>query len=748
MSLVCRKNARWAFLQICLVSLSLAFAGCGQKTKSEVEKSFDLNLSKVASMPKGTSSQALKVDLLVANDSTEKSLKVDGDVTWNIENSKIIEVNNGVIKALAVGKTKLSATIDLKKVKESVETKTVNSEEIEVVVTNAELLTINVHPQEMNLPKGRSLNFSHDFKMIGQYTDGPRELNIADLNIAVESELVASAGKMSFDGTQTINQDTNIKVNDKFSFIASSKTAKVKSSAVEVTIIQPALLKISLEKLLLSAVPLGAERETVVYGHYTDKTKLRLGGIDFKNLKEVNATGDTKLEIENKTGRFKALKKGQTQILVSHNKMEAQAEVTIVDAVLTDIILGNLSEVALGLPKNLGKETVGVFSDDAIRNATAANKVFFVWESSDPSVLEVNDGVLIGRQLGRATVRVSSKSDKSVYHEREIVVSEAIVVGIEAQESMEIPLGSSKGIELTVVLSNGVKMLAEGFAAGASTVERSCKECVEFKYDAGLGGGFLRAKRLGDSKVVIKYTRPKSATAAQELLSHEISVKVTKEELTGVISNTLKSISENMTFDFDVRGYFTNMDKRSVKDLEWDLGECSDLLSVKGGVVSVSQLKEDTASRSCEVAVAPTEKLKFALKHSFVVNKATPTGLKLALTDTEGNLLENDFVVNYTSLLTKLTQQSSGEMRFINVEDVGGVINSIEKEETVDLETKVTKTSNCFLEKTDENSVINSINSNTIKLNDNAVGTFSLQYSCEGVDSNIVELKVVDDNLQ
>jgi hypothetical protein len=330
----------------------------------------------VLTLVKGTS-QAVAVTA-VFSDLTKQD--VSDQVRWQSSDPARVQVSEAglQIEALDVGSATLTASLLDQQVS------------LEVTVSDAELVSLTVWPENTSLPLG----VTQQFFAQGRYTDG----SIQDLTEQVTwlSSNEASALIMNSE-------------NDK-GHLESKAVGTTTITAVSGDIQQTTLL--SINDTFLSSIEIVPAKQTIARGMnaYLRAIGNYTGGAryDITSLVSWNTISPQLIDLaQSAQGRIKTLESGEALLNAELKGITSLATITISDAALERISIESDSAI---LAQNSRTRLIarGFFADDTSRDISA----HVTWQSSNHSVLSVDNsdqapGLITGLLPGEASVSAS-----------------------------------------------------------------------------------------------------------------------------------------------------------------------------------------------------------------------------------------------------------------------------------------------------------------------------------------------------
>lgn len=391
----------WSWFRIALLVGVLAACGGTATTETEQQAGADPADSVVLRdiqislenerVVHGLSSQAYAAGLYSNNDSADLSAAVQ----WSSSDSTVATVNAaGEITGLQVGSTLIAATKDGL-------TASAN-----LVVDEAALLALSIHPQNRQLAAGLTQQFS----ALGEFNNGD-----------------------SYDVTELVSwqsSDANvitIAENSGLVQAVASGSASISASVGAITTTTLVTVsEASLSGIEISAdqtqLPTGTKLTLVATGIFSDHSVMDLSAqVNWQSSDEAVASIDA-------LGQVSAISTGTTQISLSHLGQSASLDITAIDAALVAV---EISPASPGIIQNdhLQLYATARYSDGTSLDVTKQ----VTWLSSDETVLVVGNSALDrgeaqGLAPGAATVTAYFEGEQQ---DVDITVSEASLTNTE-----------------------------------------------------------------------------------------------------------------------------------------------------------------------------------------------------------------------------------------------------------------------------------------------------------------------------
>ncbi len=348
----------------------------------------------------------------------ETTSDISARLDWESSDPSIVKVSNsGMAEAVAKGEAEVKATA-----KDGLTSNT-----IDISVTGATLVNIEVTPSKISVPVG----LTKQMTATGIYSDG----STADITNEVtwKSGNISLAG-ISNSGELTAFRSGDINISATLGEISNSNTSNIKISSALLKSIQ-----VSAEK---RAIPAGYQLQLNATGIYTDDSHEDLTEQADWFSTDIN-TASISL-----TGRLRAKNIGNTQISAAFNGVKSNTEnLEVTDALLSDIQITSSAE-HLAKGESVQLIATGLYSDQTTQDLTENIN----WISDDASVAVVSkSGLLTAGNEGTTTITSNINGIKS-QTPFTIEVSAAKIVTIQVT-----PAASS------LAAGNGRQLIATGY---------------------------------------------------------------------------------------------------------------------------------------------------------------------------------------------------------------------------------------------------------------------------------------------
>lgn len=304
--------------------------------------------------------------------SNGQSLEASASAQWSSGNADIVEVDdNGVITALSIGETLVTAELDGK------------TDTVFVKVTDAVLAGLSVEPAALDLYVGQR----SPLVATAQYSDGQR------VNVSGQVEWQSNDTDIA---TVAFEPQLGLRVTG----VAEGSTTLTGTFGDQTVEVAVKVSAVSLSSLVLApdtlSLPLGANTALVLMGHYEDGKS-----VDVTEDAEWS-TGNPRVATILSNGTVVAQGLGTTDITARLGGLEAKSRVTVTDARLLGVSLTPRDVTLIaGLTARL--TATASYSDGRSVALTTQGD----WSSSTTAVVVSDTGLLTGNTPGSAVVTVT-----------------------------------------------------------------------------------------------------------------------------------------------------------------------------------------------------------------------------------------------------------------------------------------------------------------------------------------------------
>ena len=448
----------------------------------------------------GKEAQLKITEVTTTADGKEKKVDVTKAAAYKVANGKVATVSNGLITAVKVGETTITAKYNKKEVS------------INVKVTEP-VVTLIANKTEINLEPGKEAQLS--IKEVITSADGKtKQTDITTL--ATYKTANNKVAIVSNKGLVTAKGVGNTTITAKYGKNDVTINVTVAAPEVTLTVNKP---DISLES--------GKESQLKI----TEVTTTPDG-----KTTERNVTTAATYKVADKTvatvtnGLVKAKNSGSTIITAIYGKNEVTVNVTVTKPEVT--LFTDIAQIDLEPGKEaqltIKEITTTVDGKTTERNVTSSAK----YKVADSSVATVTNGLVRAKSTGATTINVS-------YGENTLTINVNVAAPAVTliADNTQIELEAGKEVRLAI---KEVTTTPDG-----TTTERDVTTAA--KYTPGdkalitVNGGLVRAKKAGNTTITVKYGK-------NELT---INVNITEASFRSIIpgSETVVPIPESFTPD-------------------------------------------------------------------------------------------------------------------------------------------------------------------------------------------------------
>ena len=382
------------------------------------------------------------------------STDLTNSVTWTSSATNFATVDQ---TGLATGKSAGSATITA--------TAGTVSGSATLTVTTAVLTEIDISPDAQTIPVGGQLQLS----LTGVFSDSTTQ-TLGNATWSTSDSTLALVDPNTGIVTGVANSNNNpVTITANYGGFADTTTVYVSDAVAESIQLTPATASIAsgtTQQYSVNVVYSDGSLQPVTAGLSWSSSSASVAGIDTNGL----ATG---------------LAAGQTKITVKFDSMTASADLTVTQAVLTNLVVTPISTV-VGINGNVQYTATGVFSDSSTQDLTSQ----VLWTSSNGNFATISAaGLATGVSSG--TVQITATSG-TISGSATLNVTTAKLVSIAITPSNPIVPPHSK-IQLTAVgtFSDNSTLVLSGVSWHTNSA----------KYAMVNGSGVLRTKKSANQPV-------------------------------------------------------------------------------------------------------------------------------------------------------------------------------------------------------------------------------------------------------
>ncbi|MCG9702278.1 Ig-like domain-containing protein [Vibrio natriegens] len=548
---------------------------------------------------------------------------VTTDVTWNSATSTVASINpSGVAKGLSVGHTDISASIT------TIDGRPLNSNVIDLEVTNAELVNFWLTPANQSLPLGATGSIA----ATGLYTDGSTA-SLSDLvSWSTTPTGIASIDTSLVGATHPAaevhaDSEGETQISAIFDGMSSLNTAKVTITEKAVTQVQLSIQAGSAAKIKMAV---GQRKKLQAIAVYSDTSTL-----DVTEDPDTawESGDDTIAAFTDPTGfpyRIEGMDEGETTAKATYDGVDSNIMPVIVSPAIVKSI--QVTPPSLSMPKGERYDhlvAIATMTDGTSSDITTDAS----WDSTNTSIATVSAGEVYGANVGNAVVTASylnpGTSNAKVSNEVSVDVTNAIVKEVHittTPDPVTLPEGASQQLEAEAVYSDthteDITSTAAWTTATPSIASITSPGGVVTADDSAAGSS---------TTATATYDGQSDSIAINVTDAIISSIEVTPADLTLPIATTQAYAAEATYTNGDTQDITTNPDTQwSVSDTTLATISGTGLLSTSstniGGPIEVRATNNGVSGQTNLTVVD-------AILESIEVDKTT---IELEIGDTEG----------------------------------------------------------------------------------------------------------------
>ncbi|MDE1336242.1 Ig-like domain-containing protein [Vibrio aestuarianus] len=380
-------------------------------------------------------------------------------VNWNSMTDAGRFISQGTLLGEQPGLTSVTATLDTKQ-----------SGPIFVGVRNAQLLSIEIRPNEASIPLGNQ----QQYKAVGTYSDDSRRDISQDVVWKIEDGKIASFDKYTLSATGLAEGKTSV----------TAKLNGVSSLPASLTVTKAALesLYVSPEN---SSIAKGSSQIFQAIGLYSDGSEHNVSRAAQWQSSDVDG-----LQIVD--GISYAAKVGQYELTASYQGVEGYATVEVVEAELESInILPDEAYIPVGSEKRY--KAFGVYSDGTKKDISRSA----LWEIVNKKVASFDQDTLFVTGISEGSTSIKAELD-GVSATAVITVTPAILESLYVSpENPSITQGNSLIFQAVGVYSDGSEHNVSRAAQWQSSDVEGLQIVDGISYAAKVGQHQLTASSQG-----------------------------------------------------------------------------------------------------------------------------------------------------------------------------------------------------------------------------------------------------------
>ncbi|MCD1416900.1 Ig-like domain-containing protein [Vibrio parahaemolyticus] len=499
---------------------------------------------------------------------------VTNDVIWDSGTPSVASINSsGGAKGLSVGHTNISANIT------TLDGRTLNSNKIDLEVTDAELVNFWLTPSRQSLPLGATGNIT----ATGLYTDGS-STSLSD----VVSWSTTPTGIASIDtslvGTTHPAADVHADSEGEARIMATYKgmtslnTAQVTVTEKIVKQVQLSIQDSSSSKIKMAV---GQRKKLKAVAVYSDASTLNVT----EDPNTIWESGDdTIAAFTNPTGfpyRIEGISEGETTATATYDGVNSNVMPVIVSPAKVKSI--QVTPPSISIPKGERYDhliATATMTDGSSTDITADA----TWDSTNTGVATVSTGEVYGANVGNTVITASylnpGTSTPKVSNEVNVDVTDAVVKEVHittTPDPVSIPAGASKLLEAEAVYSDGHTENITSTATWSTTAPAIASITSP--------GGLVTADGSSGNTT--------TATASYEGHSDTIGLLITDAEITSIdVAPPNLSLPVSTTQQYTATATYTDgdtVDITSSADTAWSTTDASlATVSATGYVVTNS----------------------------------------------------------------------------------------------------------------------------------------------------------------
>ncbi len=465
---------------------------------------------------------------VLATFSDSSIVNVTDEVTWSLSDEKVASINSGQLLSLMPGSIGLSASL-----------LNVQSNLVELAVTDAELVSIQVTPSDLTIAFGTNA----EYLAIGTYTDNSTqeisnlvEWNSSDTDVATIADSIAT----------TIAQGSTI-ISASFKDVSSNNVALTVTAAELVSIqVTPAS----------SSLPEGSTQTYVATGTYTDDSTQ-----DISHLVTWNSSATDIATIVNDLAT--AVDEGTSVISASFNGVSGSGTLIVIEEELVSI---QVTPALSFMPEGSSQTYVatGTYTDGSTLDISG----LVAWNSSATDIATIVNGLATAVDEG---VSVISASTNGIASSATLTVIEEELVSIQVTPALSsLPEGSTQVYVATGTYTDDSTLDISGLVSWNSS-DTSVAVIID---------GLATATAQGTSLISASLGGVNSNKAIQT---------VTAEELVSVqVTPATSSIAKGNTQRFIATGTYTDSSTQDISNMvSWNSTDTGVATVVDGLVTGV-----------------------------------------------------------------------------------------------------------------------------------------------------------------
>ncbi len=517
----------WLFMLGIVSLLSACGGGASDSTPAQAPSLDGIQiLVEETNLIAGLQTQAYVVALFSDNSSVDLS----DEAQWFSFDSNVASIDaNGLITSLQAGSTVISAVVENK------------TASIPVSVEAGQLLAIDVIPDDTELAAG----VQHQFSAEGQYTNGETILHF-DITDQVtwsssNADKVSISNASDNKGLATALESGSVDISATLNGISGSTQALVSNLSLT-------RIEISARQI---AIPAGTQLALQATGIFSDNSQF-----DLSKQASWQSSNQAIASI-NAAGMLTAVSVGTVTISANHQGQSATLEISISDAILTNI---EISPAQLSLIQGERAQlfATAIYSDGSSLDVTPQA----TWRSDTTTVASIgntvaNRGEMTAVALGSSVISAHFGGQSQ---QTTVMVSERSLLSLEITPSnSKIAAGTQLGFSLTGHYDDGTTRDLSNIANWSSNNKSIAKK----QDDAGI----FKAIAPGSAQI----------TATLEGHSAFTVLTVSTATLTSIsLSPTNISIANGFNTQISATGHFSDSSSQDISDsVVWQSSDAS-----------------------------------------------------------------------------------------------------------------------------------------------------------------------------
>ena len=516
---------------------------------------------------------------------------ISSEGTWSSSNSAVATIDGTKAQAQSVGTTTIM--ISHKGI----------SKTATLTVTEATLSTLDINATDTTLAEGTQTQLS----VTGTYSDGTTSTMTSQVSWSSSDSSIATVDANGL-VTAVATGSTTI-----------TATKDGMSEAQVIMITDATLTGIALEPI--ADIAKGLTGQLAVTGTYTNgQTQTLTSGVDFNS-------SDVSVATVSSSGLVTAVKEGTTTIMIRSGELVSQADVTVLSAVLSSIMIDPAS-ATLAKGETLQLKATGTYSDSLTKDLTSE----VTWGGFDTAFVSVDgSGFLTALAAGTTQIEATSDSQTASLN---VTVTPAILTNIAIEDIGvdSLAKGTTKNLKVIGTYSDGTS------ADITSQITWSANNSFVSVNNSGL----MTALDIGSSIV--------TATIGGQ--TAQITIPVTAATLVSIDISSVSDIAKGATRQLVATGTYTDSTTKDISsEVTWSTSDTAKATVTSTGLVSA--LQEGTISVIAGLSGITTEQSMTIL----------PPVLK-AITLSPATAIE--LVINNTAQLTVTGAYSDGSTKDIS----------------------------------------------------------------------------------